>query len=121
MPGLFLELREANEAGAGEDHEGPRGVNLSLSPKGSQEKVVSRGMAGYVGQTNSRVERGQVSDQKEAAVLLHAGKRRRRPGPRPGVVAAETEMRWGLISRIPNSPASSHPQPQTRLWATLQF
>ena len=39
-------------------------MNLSLSPKGSQEKVVGRGVAGYVGQTNSRVERRQVSDQK---------------------------------------------------------
>lgn len=57
------------------NHEGPRGVNLSLSPKGSQEKAVSRGTAGYVGETDGRVERGPVSDQKEAAVFLHPGKR----------------------------------------------
>ena len=38
---------------------------------------------------------------------------------RTGVAAAETEMCSGLISRIPNSPAGSHPR--TRLWATLQF
>ena len=38
VPGLFLELREAKEAGAGEDHEGPRGVNLSLSPKAAKRR-----------------------------------------------------------------------------------
>ena len=57
------------------NHEGPRGVNLSLSPKSSQEKAVSRATAGYVGETGSRVEQGPVSDQKEAAVFLHPGKR----------------------------------------------
>ena len=36
VPGLFLELREAKEAGAGRNHAGPQSVNFSVSLKGSQ-------------------------------------------------------------------------------------
>lgn len=36
VPGLFLELREAKEAGTGRNHVGPQSVNFSLSLKGSR-------------------------------------------------------------------------------------
>ena len=76
-PGLFLELGEAKEAGAGEESRGPARCEPQSKPQEQPREGSPWGTAGYVGETDSRVERGPVSDQKEAAVFLHP-----RPGPR---------------------------------------